>query len=122
MGIRANELRIGNYVNDTDHKHIPYFEIEMFYGTTDFKPKLDYEDLTICLSKCESIPLTEEWLLKFGFEKNNHIWFNDTNIGFTFTKKGKIEWNEPKHIKYVHQFQNLYFALTNKELKIKELV
>lgn len=62
------------------------------------------------------IPITEEWLLKFGFEKDNMYWIDDTNIGFTFYKNGKIEWNQPKHIKYVHELQNLYFALTGKEL------
>ena len=62
------------------------------------------------------IPLNIEWLEFFGFKKNNMYWIDDTNIGFTFHKNGDIEWNQPKNIKYVHELQNLYFALTGKEL------
>lgn len=77
------------------------------------------------------IPLTEEWLIKFGFEKNEAeapgiaIW-DEFNIGrfiianhgtgllpFHFVPvNGKVI-----DIKYVHQLQNLYFAVTGEELE-----
>ncbi len=74
------------------------------------------------------IKLTEERLLEFGFEKT------DGGIGWDYfkkgdfmlthvpTNKGKIPaiYNEKsgkyKYILYVHQLQNLYFALEQKEL------
>lgn len=66
------------------------------------------------------IPLTEEWLLKFGFLKykgnNKDFWLND----FEFANDLKwIFWkgNILENIEYVHQLQNLYFALTQTELK-----
>lgn len=91
----------------------------------------------------EPIPLTEEWLLKFGFEKGNHNWFrlyfNYDNLAdsdcFTYNinskmlclesfyggeKKGSIQLLSLNE-KHVHQLQNLYFTLTNEELKISEL-
>lgn len=76
------------------------------------------------------IPLTEEWLIKFYFEAINHI------HGYRFytlsqSKKNKIHidvydnktvymGHTIKNIEYVHQLQNLYFALTGQELTIKE--
>jgi len=69
---------------------------------------------------CQPIPLTEEWLLKFGFEtqgimakvwilKNINVWALDG--GFA---------NDLDYpINYVHQLQNLYFALTGEELTTK---
>jgi hypothetical protein len=70
--------------------------------------------------KLKPIPLTEEWLLKFGFDK----------IDFQFIKNGiklfpirdlYYRGNFPikSDIKYVHQLQNLFFALTGEELTIK---
>lgn len=73
------------------------------------------------------IELTEEWLLKFGFEseltgvhkeqwqlyKKDHFvlhWRNE------FCEFG---WIESIEIKYVHQLQNLFYALTGEELIIK---
>lgn len=74
----------------------------------------------------EPIKLTEEWLLKFGF--NTSEWDDNTsfrlmindynsiviNLEFDYIKIGDLEL---KNIKYVHQLQNLVFALTNEELK-----
>jgi hypothetical protein len=68
----------------------------------------------------EPIPLTEEWLLKFGFKKSSWGWIkNGVNIqkGFTLafsSNKNSIE------IKHLHQLQNLYFALTGQELEFKQ--
>ena len=92
------------------------------------------------------IPLTEEWLLKLGFE--NYEWctdcafikFNSSHMMLRYyndkwhcqktivskDSKGQ-KMSEAKQIvkkgmiKYVHQLQNLYFALTETELEIKEL-
>lgn len=67
-----------------------------------------------------AIPLTEEWLRKFGFEKLQETYFNGdfeldiTDAGFLFSETYiKVS------CKYVHQLQNIYFALTGKELEVK---
>jgi hypothetical protein len=79
------------------------------------------------LSDMKPIPLTEEWLVKFGFEKikNNGIDYelHDCVISFEaewmWTSESKL--NEVRTLipKHVHQLQNLYFALTNEELTLK---
>lgn len=73
------------------------------------------------------IPLTEELLLKCGFEKCNYgnnkefisykmDWFNCRLAVGVLSIMGYN--NRHQDIKYLHQLQNLYFALTGKELEI----
>lgn len=132
--MKANELRIGNWVWNELQK-IPV--------------QVDLKILSDCLYakkiKAQSgidvswppISLDEMWLKKFGFK----TWKSETslNVGgentiyFQIGNKMPIFWDNPKglcldrtstvnthHIKYVHQLQNLYKALTNEELKIKK--
>jgi hypothetical protein len=95
--------------------------------------KENYSEPTI--NSMNPIPLTEEWLLKMGFDisnssgyniKNNgieiDIWFNDDGlINDIQISSTNISGAYPniKHFQYVHQLQNLYFALTNEELTMK---
>lgn len=90
----------------------------------------DLEWIPSCL--IHSIPLTEEWLLKFGFLAKN---YNDnfklgdieiassviviaTNERKSFYLDGEIpEWMKNR-IESVHQLQNIYFALTQEELTL----
>ena len=74
----------------------------------------------------EPIPLTEEWLVKFGFEEDGEqdyrFYLLDESIAYDIDDKcirisGSWEWAKIHH---VHQLQNLYFALTGVELEIKE--
>ncbi len=75
----------------------------------------------------EPVILNEEWLLKFGFKKTigssesnftngvYNIFINSLGeVNFYFFKEG--DWYQK--IDYVHQLQNLYFALTGHELTI----
>lgn len=72
----------------------------------------------------EPIPLTEEWLLKFGFEKRgvNRTRWTFWKIDLVEDEKGIYSFDESRiyiDIKYVHQLQNIYFALTGEELTFK---
>ena len=79
--------------------------------------------------KAEPIPLTEEWMLKLGFEKYDEKTYTD-NTGFILNKNenGTFEISIENtfadmlyaQTPYVHTFQNLYFALTGEELRIQE--
>lgn len=76
------------------------------------------------------IPLTEEWLIKFGFNKTllefaNRYVLNGICIFETLSLNRKREgFYAVAHINVyltsVHQLQNLYFALTGEELELKE--
>jgi hypothetical protein len=114
--MKANELRIGNYV---DLKHDEY-EYESF--------KFDF-DMGWNMEFIHPILLTEEWLLKFGFDLINNEYHQSRNhelkLYWTVNKNKMIpEFNEKRFVtgydfKYVHQLQNLYFILTGEELTIK---
>jgi len=77
------------------------------------------------------IPLTEEWLVKFGFVfkgmgisgavciRHSGHWYKNNNPYFAGTKKPFdifLQYGQGVDIGYIHQLQNLYFALTNEEL------
>ena len=126
--MKASELRIGNYVWEdyggdyvVTSIHNKSFET---IGLT--KPSFKTEGVYL-VDEIKPILLTEEWLFKFGFEND----FNDTwESGQEFlqiqkTDKGYVKladgfYYDSQPLKHVHQLQNLYFALTGKELTIKE--
>jgi len=122
--MKVNELRIGNYVNaDLYNNDLILIESicskneEIFNSTTGEIP----------LTSIKPIPLTEEWLLKFGFDlkkgtKYFHKEFNRLYLDISnpiYKHLGNVNGNL-KEVEYVHQLQNLYFALTNEELTIKQ--
>ena len=72
--IQAAELRIGNYV-----KH---FTEERQISLEDFHDFFTKEDP---IENYKPIPLTEEWLLKFGFGKSDeHEYGNNSDLNFGF--------------------------------------
>ena len=108
--MEEKELRIGNYVN-----------IE------DTILRIDLQELYYNSSLMNPIPLTEEWLLKFGFESMYSNYIIKAGDYYNSIKQDCGKWiysydesdagcYELKEIKYVHQLQNLYFALNDKEL------
>jgi len=116
--MKATEFRLGNLIYTKKYN----FDIEKYEThVTEFNSTLFI--LMINKNKIfEPIPLTEEWLLKFGFEKIDHIhkdnyfkknWLCCESLSFDW-RGGYIG-----RIGYVHQLQNLYFALTGEELTIK---
>jgi hypothetical protein len=129
--MKASELRIGNYV-------------KLMYNYEDFETVqvtlVDISDIEKKNGDFEPIPLTEEWLYKFGFTNidkgdNDYITYADSNHDYYLQidvrrKDGKYSILDNSFddlrdfsmvdIMYVHQLQNLYFALTNEELKYEE--
>ena len=111
--IQANELRIGNLVDDG-------FENIIEINIDSYREILVFDANT----RWNGIPLTEEWLLKFGFVSNpyqDRYEFNSLHIECNKTK-GYLElWIEDlPHIKYVHQLQNLCYLMFNEELTINQ--
>lgn len=122
--IKINELRIGNYICVNNNGHpCRVTELTTMSCTVESIKENNKEPYVKTMN---SIPLTEEFLLKFGFEKKegsyNRFYYSidgmDIRIdGDEFeTEIGECLY---KTIDYVHQLQNLYFALTNEELTMK---
>lgn len=83
-------------------------------------------DNMVFSQQIKPIPLTEEWLLKFGLDKGNKIideyyYFNidiKSNKAYINDGEGYEGADVLAKINYVHQLQNLYYALTGQELKM----
>jgi len=146
--MKKEELRIGNKVDCFGIK-----EVDSIIRSTNGSFKLIvcekkqsgvsiFESVLIESIELKPIPLTEEILLKCGFER---VTYNSEETGYgteyVFIRGGyagfRIEYcddfsaaimgNENDQgvtpnvdvLCYLHQLQNLYFALTNEELKIE---
>lgn len=84
--------------------------------------------------KIKPIPLRQEWLEKMGFNRDMSDEGDELTMDLweeyklLWSKEGglwlqcdDVSYNKPlNNIKYIHQLQNLYFALTGEELKVKE--
>jgi hypothetical protein len=123
-----HDLRIGNWIQDVG-------EGELFQVDKISKDRIIAGAMTIYPAGFEFdhyVPLTEEWLLKFGFKFELDSYYIDLHPsvwGFLSIDKQDFSFSLEKEvgdvaipgdaIKYVHQLQNLYFALTGLELTIK---
>lgn len=137
----AKELRIGNYVwvsypqeidlktETKGHEICKIISINE-NGTVDLLgvefPKTTWRNATFS----KPIPLTEEWLVRFGFRfverdyEGYNQFIKDSFESIYITEKNEFRYSSYKpcgytDLKYVHQLQNLYFALTGEELTIK---
>ena len=125
--MKPNELRIGSWVKHPAAVWSHRTEVQG-YGYVEFQwEEHDWAGIAECtinLEDVKPIPLTEEWLLKFGFE------YSDLNgdSGLwkippfqIYGKYNQFIYDYKLDVNYVHQLQNLYFALTGEELTIKTI-
>ena len=122
--MKAEELMVGNWVSYKGKN----YKVAMF-GSECQKGVLD--GILLCpIEYWQPIPLTEEWLLKFGFKTD--FYGGQGNVCY-YASKGKfkiysLEDNKSYQydyttnmftmIKHVHELQNLYYALKKQELTI----
>jgi len=136
--IKANELRIGNRLL----YHINEDGIEWEVCTVDWHDlKWISQDQEGFNKKHKPIPLTEEVLKAWGFESNKEFMYTknfnavelyneciefffepNEEVCITLRQMESDNHNEMSHvfirkIMYLHNLQNLYFALTGDELK-----
>ena len=117
---KENDLRIGNFIKVISSKKTFDSYITQAKGYDIVR----IEEKAFRHWNYEPIPLDEEWLFKFGFRTEEPYCFELDNISINtkrelmwiFTKcKNNVELEIPK---YVHELQNLYFALTQRELTV----
>lgn len=117
--IKYNELRIGNWVmwngpNSQEKALVCAISMEEIYFSCGDSGLIE---------NIEGIPITEEWLLKHGHNK-------DTNE-LIYIDRFKLIWNDTykfwyildyeslgyiTKVEYIHEWQNAFFALNGKEL------
>lgn len=132
--VTTKDLRIGNLVNLCFHHKPGWFPAVVTAIHANDKIDTDTKDGDGKEYYFEGVPLTEEWLVKMGFHKdigyNIHL-RDKLYLRLELPIKGSsrqsvdaiLAWDYvgrwfSGHIKYVHQIQNLYFALTGEELKL----
>jgi len=113
--INVNELRIGNWF------------IPCLFDDEQLEPRplkaRDFFALSENPNWGKPITLTEEWLLKFGFEQDKkYKYWRIGGFVLNLKEDGRYYlWHIGIFpLDYVHQLQNLYFELERKELTIKE--
>ena len=123
--IQITELRIGNFISPMGFS---FTKVEGFDIYDDMILSSDFAERTN--DYYEPIPLTEEWLLKFGFRHVKNNWYNIHAKGNTFnvylfedsSYRVEIVSQSLGIFKHVHTLQNLYFALSEKELVVSDAV
>jgi hypothetical protein len=133
MKISIKELRIGNLAL-LDGRIVGVcgfgriiFDYGLISDHVDIYNIDDHEDDYVSIKSLKPIQLTEEWLLRFGFnilltEKDSILYrknSQDVNVhpigGFTYGVRGV----PLVKITYVHTLQNIFYAMTGQELEIK---
>lgn len=115
--MKANELRLGNIIE---------FNKEPFNVCVIYDNAIENESWCKPLNELHPIPLTKEWLVKFGFDgRKDFKWIGivgvqlrDSKYYISLKDLSNVLFHSIVEIKYVHQLQNLYFTLTGEELTI----
>ena len=144
--MKVEEIRIGNYVMKQyyDHKDIVSISGYDFFHYE----KREEIDHLVEWNSLSPILLTEDWLIKLGFNKLRDIDFNEyrvkvygksiirgnelheekivislpfnnCEIGVYNSSEDESSYILDRNIEYVHELQNLYFVLSGEELIIK---
>jgi hypothetical protein len=131
--MKATELRIGNTL-DYHVQTVTVMAIDRnkatfgyFVDSIGFDRAFDNPDFP------KPIPITEEWLIKFGFQKIAHkidifekerirVWLGSRGscLCYLIEEDTTTAHYISNTFEYIHQLQNLYFALTGEELKLHE--
>jgi hypothetical protein len=117
--MKATELRIGNKITDGFFEYtLTKIGEDIVEGYIEENDNVYYG---LKFENVEPIKLTEQWLEDFGPLEidgypinyaiyDNHLYEGDGKVNANCQMISRIP------IPYVHQLQNLYFALTGKEL------
>jgi hypothetical protein len=116
MTLDSHEIRLGNT-----------YKIELGDGT--YKSDLiNLGDIENLLDDdlddfYQAMEIDESWLIRLGFKPvSDRVYVKDYHYGYEFgitnhfVIKNGDHFIRYKHIKYVHQLENLYFALIGEEL------
>ena len=141
--IRPEELRIGNYFL-TDERELAILTgmsplghlvrcdtedgCELLHDIVKYDGSID-KGWEVESKYCEPIPITEGILLRCGFENPAYSFIGEIfhltewddyplNWCVAMNKNNAIVVHK---LKYLHQLQNLFFALTGKELEMKQI-
>ena len=107
--MEAKNLRVGNTVLDVT-------------GVLDLEPN-DFVDKPL-MRRITPIQLSPDWMEALNFEWDGERWFHKIEDWIMIDPADNMVrlWDGwlNKEVKYVHELQNLFFALTGEELELKK--
>lgn len=138
--IQANEVRVGNRFIRELHTHNRGLDYDKDFVLDEDNMGMLFVDIRLALNDLFPIPLTEQILISSGFKKFSHepgytlgdddeksercdeyslgkLSIMDWGNGFILSNSNSFDLRI--ELKSLHQLQNLYFALTGKELKVE---
>lgn len=138
--LNEKDLRIGNLIlfNDDNNTACTIESIKRDFDDEPYSVEIKFKDgmfSDVNIEDIKPIALTSEWLLNLGFTFSEafkdhfykHIEGQKLFSVFPFSTKPFCRITEGDFAVYnmpcrfIHQLQNLYFALTGKELTVKEI-
>ena len=136
--MNAKDLRIGNIVdtiNRANEIHLPancpmqvgqieLFKVHLYGFEVDPVAKVQYIEMDV--NDLSPIALNKEWMEIFDFKNDfdsDDYWYHPKMRTFS-TSRGRVYlpykcYDSSAPCGYVHELQNLFFALTGNELKYK---
>lgn len=129
--IKANELRLGNLINIKNKASGIEYKEEVVHGSLIMDLHSNGDNSSFIYTPIE---ITEELLTRLGFKKwgSYDLWKANADDRRSLTLRShplgkenhgcdfELSKNYNVGVKHVHQLQNLYFALTSKELVLSE--
>lgn len=134
--IKSNDLRLGNFFYMNIEGRIQYHKVSVISENSIAAIDKDGARFVgLSENSLKPIPLTPEILEKCGFIDRSGSIPNRMSFGVTMFKRLELVWYAQdsfiryqtksegftlpfEHVKYLHQLQNLYFALTGEELTV----
>ena len=118
--MKANEFRVTNFVNYNGEM----FPIIFIGLDSVVLIRKDQSTFTVKLDRIKPIKLTKEIYLKFGFVEtyygydhfNEYVEIEQKGNGKSILSINCNEYNAGREFEFVHELQNLCFALTGSEL------
>lgn len=135
--MKNTELRIGNIINCFGIKMVVGINTTITIQEKTSKGNYVNEKVSLQSLNLEPISLTEEWLLKFGFNTDynkGYIGIDVNNSDFVLTEPKVMHSQQEdyayqfntgylsryKKFKYVHELQNFFYAITGEELVLSD--
>ncbi len=136
--IPLSELRIQNLV-DFEGQILPVLAIdseseldfktgEIWKGTVSLPQMFNgrrISTLGVWVNKITPIPISGDWLEQFGGINNGqNIYDFEDGRWSVLQRRDKFMYKDGKYkeVRTVHQFQNIYFALNDKEIERKQII
>ncbi|WP_293933116.1 hypothetical protein [Sphingobacterium sp. UBA6645] len=120
--LRATDLRIGNYIKDTDTNRVGQV---VWFSKKKIGVKLEHSTIWQTVDEYSPIPLSEEVLLKCGAVLHGIEYIIKASAlpvkirfhsGIAYCEMGNVYLGD--RIKYLHELQNLIYILCGKEIEV----